>query len=182
MSELHALETIEKGAFAFCYSLSIIKWAPNLKKIGRAAFGECQNLSRIMIPLSHHWFIRELPFGKTHKLLSVDMQGHDLKKAIRIKNLCPAQATRSLTNRLVSMYAKSPLTSTQLEDAAHDDESVTEEAWEETRGKDVQRLVEIQNAYADSIFKLLNWYAGNDLVENLLVNPLKRRRDSWNMK
>ena len=131
-----------------------------------------------MIPSRCHWFVRKLPFDET-KLQSVDMQGHDLKKAIRIKNLYPQATPRLSMNRLVSMYAKSPLTNAQLENAACNDESVTE-FWTEARVGDLQRLEEIQKAYVDSIFKLLHWYAGNGLLENLVVNRKKRKRDSCN--
>merc|ERR1712013_672111 len=111
------------------------------------------------------------------KLRSVDMQGHDLKKAIRIKNLYP-RATPMLTmNRLVSMYAKSPLTAAQLENAAHSDVGVTEEDWAEARLGDLQRLEGIQKAYADSIFNLLHWCAGNELGGDLFGNRKKRKRD-----
>jgi len=75
------------------------------------------------------------------------------------------------------MYAKSPLTAAQLENAAHSDESVTEEDWAEARFGDLEWLEGIQNAYADSIFHLLHWYAGNGLAENLFVNRKKRKRD-----
>jgi len=79
------------------------------------------------------------------------------------------------------MYAKSPLTAAQLEDAARSDEGVTEEDWEEARFGDQHQLEGIQKAYADSIFILLHWYAGryagNGLAENLFVNRKKRKRD-----
>jgi len=65
------------------------------------------------------------------------------------------------------------LTNAQLENAAQNDDSVTE-FWAEARVGDLQRLEEIQEAYADSIFKLLHWYAGNGLLENLVVNRKKR--------
>ena len=143
--------------------------APNLITIGEGAFWNCTNLNHVMIPLRYHWFVQELPFDKTHhKLLSVDMEGHDLKKAIRIKNLYPRATPNLTTKRLVSMYAKSPLTAAQLEDAARNDKNVTEEDWERTSEEDLRRLVEIQKAYADSIFMLVHWYAGNGLVENLI--------------
>jgi len=79
-------------------------------------------------------------------------------------------------NRLVSMYAKSPLTNAQLENAAQSDESVTE-FWAEARVGDLELLEEIQKAYADSIFNLLHWYAGNGLLENLVVYRKMRKRD-----
>ena len=76
------------------------------------------------------------------------------------------------------MYAKSPLTAAQLEDAARSDEGVTERDWEEARFGDLQLLEGIQKAYAGSIFNLLHWYAGNGLAENLFVNSKKRKRDA----
>merc|ERR1712232_1144095 len=110
-----------------------------------------------------------LPFDdQKHKLLSVDMQGHDLRKAIRIKNLFP-QATPNLPmNRLVQMYAKSPLTAGQLENDATRDESVAE-FWTEVRLGDLHLLGEIEKAYCDSIFKLVQWHAGNGLLGNHVV-------------
>merc|ERR1712194_519913 len=116
-----------------------------------------------MGPLGHRWFVRKLPFDDT-KLHSVDMQGHDLKKAIRLKNLYPRATPRLTIDRLVSMYAKSPLTAAQLENAAQSDEGVTEEDWASVRLGDLQRLEGIQKAYAGSIFNLLHWYAGNGLM------------------
>merc|ERR1712176_1358355 len=101
---------------------------------------------------------------------SVDMQGHDLKKAIRIKNLYPRATPRLTMNRLVSMYAKSPLTGAELESAAQSEEGVTEGDWAEVRFGDLQRLEGIQKAYTGFIFNLLHWYAGNGLAENLLLN------------
>jgi len=68
-----------------------------------------------MIPPSYHWYVQELPYEI--ELESVDMEGRDLKKAIRIKNLYPQATPRLTMNRLASMYAKSPLTDIQLEDA-----------------------------------------------------------------
>jgi len=62
-------------------------------------------------------------------------------------------------DRLVSMYAKSPLTAAELENAAQSNE--------DARLGDLQRLEEIQKAYTGSIFDLLHWYAGNGLAENL---------------
>jgi len=197
MSGAYSLEIIEHRAFLDCISLSIINWAPNLITIGNCAFRDCTSLEeadmsklhaleiigddafsgcsalvRVMLApnLRYHWFVEGwMPFDETHhKLLSVDMEGHDLKKAIRIKNMYPRATPNLTTKRLVSMYAKSPLTFAQLEDAARDDGNVTEVDWERTWEEDLRRLVEIQKAYADSIFMLVHWYAGNGLVENLI--------------
>jgi len=174
LSEANALETIGMAAFAGCSALSVVKWAPNVKTIGESPFLDCTKLQDVMIPWSYHWFVRKLPFDET-KLQSVDMQGHDLKKAIRIKNLYPQATPRLSMNRMVSMYARSLLTSAQLENAARNDDSLTE-VWAEARVGDLRRLEEIQKAHADSIFKLLHWSAGNGLVENLVVNRKKRKR------
>ena len=175
MSKLHALETIEDYAFARCSALSIAKWAPNnLKSIGERAFLN-STPHDIMIPLRHGWFVRKFPFDET-KLQSVDMQGHDLKMAIRLKNLYPRATPRLTMDRLVSMYAKSPLTAAHLENAAQIDEDVTEEDWAEARFGDLQRLEKIQKAYAVSIFNLLHWYAGNGLAENLFLDTKMRKR------
>jgi len=173
MSKLHALKKIGFGAFAYCSALVIVKWAPNIKTIGRYAFEGCTPQD-IMVPLRHHWFVRKLPFDET-QLQSVDMQGNDLKKAIRIKNLYPRATPRLTMDRLVSMYAKSPLTAAQWEDIARSDESVREKDWTEARFGDLQRLEGIQQAYAGSVFNLLHWYAGNGLAENLFVNRKKRK-------
>merc|ERR1712021_303761 len=116
MSMLHALETIGDYAFQECSALALVRWPPtNLETVGDCAFEECTRLQNVTIPSRHHWFVRELPFDdETHELLSVDMQGHDLRKAIRIKNLFP-QATPTLSmNRLVQMYAMSPSTAAQF--------------------------------------------------------------------
>jgi len=78
---------------------------------------------------------------------------------------------------LVAMYAESPLTAAQLEHAAAQSEEIAKEDWAEARVGDLQRLEEIRIAYADSIFNLLYWYAGNGLAENLFVNGKKRKRD-----
>merc|ERR1712008_609855 len=170
MSMLHALETVGRHAFFGCSALALVSWPPtNLNSIGDRAFCGCTSLQNVTIPSRHHWFVRELPFDdEAHELLSVDMQGRDLKKAIRIKNLFP-QATPNLSmNRLVQMYAMSPLTAAQLENVAKSDESVTE-FWPGVRVGDLHRLEEIQKAYSDSIFKLVQWYAGNGLLGNLVV-------------
>ena len=173
MSKLPNLETIGNGAFKECSALFIVKWAPNIKTIGHNAFRGC-TLQDIMIPLRHRWFVRKLPIDET-KLQSVDMQGHDLKKAIRLKNLYPRATPRLTMNRLVSMYAKSPLTAAQLENAAQSDDSVKED-WAEDRMGDLQCLKGIQIAYADSIFNLLHWYAGKGLAESLFLVNLKKRK------
>jgi len=76
------------------------------------------------------------------------------------------------------MYAKSPLTAAELENAAQIDEGVTEEDWAEAQFGDLQRLEGIQKAYAGSIFNLLHWYARNGLAENLFMNRKKRKRDT----
>merc|ERR1719215_1958831 len=99
-------------------------------------------ITKAMISLKCHWFVRKLLFDEDSdepELLSVDMQGHDLKKAIRIKNLYPEATPRLGMSRLVSMYAKSPLTAAQLENVARSDESVRE-GWAEARVGDLQRL------------------------------------------
>ena len=175
MSKLLDLEIIGERAFARCSALFIVKWAPNLKTIPHDAFLGC-TIHHVIIPLRHHWFVRKLPFDET-RLRSVDMQGHDLKKAIRLKNLYPRATPRLTMDRLVSMYAKSPLTAAQLENVAQSDESVTEGDWADARLGDLQRLEGIQKAYAGAIFNLLYWYAGNGLAENLFVNMKKRKRD-----
>ena len=176
MSKLHALETIGDYAFARCYALAVVKWAPNLETIGQGAFQGCP-LQDITIPLRHRWFVRKLPFDET-ELQSVDMQGHDLKKAIRLMNLYPRATPRLTMIRLVSMYSKSPLTVAELENAAQIDEDVTDEDWAEARlSGDLQLLEGIQKAYAGSIFNLLHWYAGDGLAENLFVNRKKRKPD-----
>ena len=112
MSKLLALETIGDDAFAECSALVIVKWPPNIKTVGEDAFRGC-TLQDIMIPSSHRWCVRTLPFNET-ELRSVDMEGHDLKKAIRLKNLYPRATPRLTMDRLVSMYRKSPLTAAQL--------------------------------------------------------------------
>merc|ERR1712232_199701 len=84
----------------------------------------------VLVPLRHHWFVRKLPFHET-QLQSVDMQGNDLKMAIRIKNLYPRATPRLTMDRLVSMYAKFPLTAAQWEDIARSDGSVRERDWAE---------------------------------------------------
>merc|ERR1712232_104389 len=98
-----------------------------------------------------------LPFDdQKHKLLSVDMQGHDLRKAIRIKNLFP-QATPNLSmNRLVQMYAMSPLTAAELENVAQRDESVTE-FWRGVRVGDLYLLGEVQRRI---LIPYSSWYIG----------------------
>ena len=174
MSKLHALETIENGAFCDCSAL-IVKWVPNIKTIVQDAFPGC-TLQDVMIPSRYHWFVRKLPLDDTN-LQSVDMEGHDLKQAIRLKNLYPLATPRLTMDGLVSMHAKSPLTAAQLENAAQSDEGVTEEDWAEASFGDLQLLEGIQKAYAGSIFNLLHWYAGNGLAENLLVDRKKRKRD-----
>jgi len=158
MSQVHVLEFIRGHAFARCSALVIVKWATNIKTIGRGAFHGCP-VQHVVIPLRHHWFVRKLRFDGRFdetQLQSVDMQGNDLKKAIRIKNLYPRATPRLTMDRLVSMYAKSPLTADQLENIARRDESVTEEDWAEVRLGDLERLEGIQRAYAGSVFNLLH--------------------------
>ena len=108
MIKLFALETMGEKAFAQCSALALVKWPPNLKTIGFQIFNGCP-LQDVIIPSRHHWFVRKLPFDET-KLQSIDMQGQDLKKAIRLKNLYPRATPRLTMDRLVSMYAKFPLT------------------------------------------------------------------------
>ena len=181
ISKLHALEAIGDYAFQNCSALARVMLAPSGKTIGESVFKDCTNLNHVMIPLRHHLFVQELPFDETHhKLLSVDMEGHDLKKAIRIKNLYPRATPNLTTKRLVSMYAKSPLAAAELVNAAQNDDSVTEEDWEETREEDLQRLEKIGKVYVDSVFKLVHWYAGNGLVKSLFMNRREKKRDSCN--
>jgi len=179
MSGVHALKVIGEHAFAYCDALSVVHLAPSLKTVGWGAFMECAKLQDVVLPSSYHWFVRKLPFDGT-RLQSVDMQGRDLKKAIRIKNLYPRATPRLSMDRLVSMYAESPLTDVQLEDAAQSDGSLAQ-IWAEARAGDLQRLGEIRSAYVDSVFRLLHWYAGNGLVKNLVaVSRKKRNRDGRN--
>jgi len=136
------------------------------------------DITKVMISLKCHWFVRKLrDYIDETELLSVDMQGHDLKKAIRIKNLYPEATPRLAMSRLVSMYAKSPLTAARLEDAAAQSDEISKADWAEARVGYLQRLEGIQIVYADLIFNLLHWYAGNGLAENLFVNGKKRKRD-----
>jgi len=51
---------------------------------------------------------------------------------------------------------------------------VTED-WEESFEGDLQLLEEIRIAHADSVFKLLHWYAGNGLMEGLVVDRKRIR-------
>ena len=122
-----------------------------------------------MIPSSHHCFVQYLSFDNTHEFLSVDMQGHDLKKAIRIKNLYPQSAPRLTMKRLVSMYAKSPFTNAEFENLAQSDESVIKHWTGFRRLEDLQRLEAIRKAHADAMYKLVHWCARNGLLENLAI-------------
>merc|ERR1712232_98436 len=140
------------------------------------------SITKVMISLKCHWLVRKLQGSFDEiELQSVDMQGHDLKKAIRIKNLYPEATPRLAMSRLVSMYAKSPLTAAQLEDAyvAAQSDEVDEEYWAEARVGDLQRLEGIRIVYADLIFKLLHWYAGNGLAENLFVKMERREKAAY---
>ena len=50
MSGAYSLKSIGHRAFQYCSALSIIKWAPNLKTIGKGAFGDCTSLDQGYFP------------------------------------------------------------------------------------------------------------------------------------
>lgn len=186
------LASIGTAAFGECIALSHVPLPNGLSEdqIGANAFYMCHKLAgkrdrdywwtngteetdedwnyptdatKLMIPLSYQWCIATLPCNDCI-FESIDMQGHDLKKAIRLKNLCPYTTPRLSMNRLVAMYAKSPMTEADFEVAALNDPTARQ--WDSLKGKDLEKLKEIELAYASSIFKLVHWCCGIGLLED----------------